>query len=117
MKLHIFILIQVDGEITELDMNANQLLNETSKLLSDVSFLNLNVFGNVTFNTFFMNKRPLNLRDLLLRNEENVEITGKKTFLGNVELKSNVTITSGMVNGHFLNEFVTMDTDQELPSK
>ncbi|KOC67832.1 hypothetical protein WH47_12162 [Habropoda laboriosa] len=107
---------QVDGEISGLTEKLSRLLNETSEISSDVTFLNLNVLGNVTFDTAFMNRRLLNLGDLLLKTEENVEITGTKTFLGNVGMLSNVTITSGLVNGHFLDEFVTRDTDQEFPN-
>ena len=91
------------------------LLNETSAISPDVMFFNLNVLGNVTFDTLLMNRRLLNLEDLLLKTDENVEITGTKIFLKNVGMKSNVTITSGMVNGHFLDEFVTLDTDQDFP--
>lgn len=92
------------------------MLNETSKMSSDVMFFNLNVLGNVTFDTLFMNKRVLNLEDLLLKTDKEIEITGVKTFLENVGIKSNVTITSGMVNGHFLDEFATLDTVQDFPS-
>lgn len=108
--------MQIDGEVSGFEGKDIKLLNETSEAFNDVTFLNLNVLGNVTFETLFMNKRSLNFGDLLLRTEENVEITGTKTFLGDVHMKANVTITSGMVNGHLLNEFMTLDTEQELPS-
>lgn len=97
-------------------MEDRLMLNETSKMSSDVMFFNLNVLGNVTFDTLFMNKRVLNLEDLLLKTDKEIEITGVKTFLENVGIKSNVTITSGMVNGHFLDEFATLDTVQDFPS-
>ncbi|CAK9817947.1 hypothetical protein ANTQUA_LOCUS9611 [Anthophora quadrimaculata] len=115
-KLTIDRQLQIDGEISGLTEKAIQLLNETFEFSSDIIFMNLNVLGNVTFNTAFMSKRPLNLVDLLLKTDENVEITGTKTFLGNVGILSNITITSGLVNGHFLDEFVTLDTDQEFPN-
>lgn len=98
-------------------MTENKLLNETCTISSDVLFFNLNVLGNVTYDTLLVNKRPLNIGDLLLRTDKEVEITGTKTFLRNVGMKSNVTIMSGMVNGHLLDEFVTIDTDQVFPSK
>lgn len=91
------------------------LLNETSAISPDVMFFNLNVLGNVTFDTLLVNRRLLNLEDLLLKTDKNVKITGTKTFLKNVRMKSHVIITSGMVNGHHLNEFVTLDADQNFP--
>nr|XP_034171205.1 uncharacterized protein LOC117600218 [Osmia lignaria] len=108
--------LQIDGEVSGFEGKGIKLLNETSEAFTDVTFLNLNVLGNVTFETLFMNKRSLNFGDLLLRTEENVEITGTKTFLSDVHMKANVTITSGIVNGHLLNEFVTLNTEQELPN-
>ncbi|OAD53575.1 hypothetical protein WN48_09737 [Eufriesea mexicana] len=108
--------LRIDGDVTGLNMTENKLLNETCNISSDIMFLNLNVLGNVTYDTLFMNKRPLNLGDLLLRTDKEVEITGTKTFLNNVAMKSNVTITSGMVNGHLLDEFATTDTDQVFPN-
>lgn len=97
-------------------MEDRLMLNETTKISSDVMFFNLNVLGNITFDTLFVNKRVLNLEDLLLKTDKEIEITGVKTFLKNVGIKSNVTITSGMVNGHFLDEFATLDTVQDFPS-
>ncbi|KAF3425333.1 hypothetical protein E2986_03027 [Frieseomelitta varia] len=105
----------IDGDISGFNMENALLLNETSAISPDVIFFNLNVLGNVTFDALLMNRRLLNLEDLLLKTDENVEITGTKIFLKNVGMKSNVTITSGMVNGHFLDEFVTLDTDQDFP--
>ncbi|XP_076477923.1 female sterile (1) Nasrat isoform X2 [Bombus vancouverensis nearcticus] len=107
---------RLDGEIPGISMEDRLLLNETSKISSDVMFFNLNVLGNVTFDTLFMNKRVLNLEDLLLKTDKEIKITGIKTFLKNVGIKSNVTITSGMVNGYFLDEFATLDTVQDFPN-
>lgn len=107
----------MDGEVTGVKKKDVKLLNETSEVSSNIIFSDLTVLGNVTFENLFMKQRPLNLKDLLLKTDQNVEIIGKKTFLGNVGFKSNVTITSGMVNGHFMDEFATLDTDQQFPSK
>ncbi|XP_076763161.1 female sterile (1) Nasrat [Xylocopa sonorina] len=108
--------LRVDCEVTGSNLEENLLLNETSTISSDITFLNLNVLGNVTFDTLLINKLLVNLDDLLLRTDEKVEITGTKTFLGNVGMKSNVIIKSGMVNEHLLEEFVTLDTDQTFPN-
>lgn len=97
-------------------MEERLLLNETTKISSDILFYNLNVSGNVTFDRLIINNTEVDLGDLLLRTDENVVITGTKTFLKNVEMRSNVTITSGMINGHHVDEFVTLDTDQVFPS-
>ncbi|CAL7939823.1 unnamed protein product [Xylocopa violacea] len=108
--------LRVDCDVTGLSSKENQLLNETSSISSDITFFNLNVLGNVTFDTLLINKRLVNLDDLLLRTDEQVEITGTKTFLGNVGMKSNVIVNSGMINEHLLEEFVTLDTDQTFPN-
>lgn len=97
-------------------MEERLLLNETSQISSDILFYNLNVSGNITFDRLIINNTEVDLGDLLLRTDENVVITGTKTFLKNVEMRSNVTITSGMINGHHVDEFVTLDTDQAFPS-
>ncbi|XP_053973610.1 uncharacterized protein LOC128873789 [Hylaeus volcanicus] len=107
---------RIDGEIEGLAKKKIKLLNETSDVEADIIFTDITVLGNVTFDKLFVNKRPLNFEDLLLKTEENVMITGTKTFLRDVCMTSNVTITSGIINGHFMNEFVTLDTDQELPN-
>lgn len=107
--------MQIDGDVTGLKRTEIKLLNETSDVLSNIIFSNLTVLGNVTFDSVFMDARLLNFEDLLLKTEENVEITGTKTFLGHVGIGSNLTIQSGVINGHFMNEFATLDTDQEFP--
>ncbi|XP_043789658.1 uncharacterized protein LOC122713359 [Apis laboriosa] len=106
----------LDCEIEGLNMEERLLLNETTKISSDILFYNLNVSGNVTFDRLIINNTEVDLGDLLLRTDENVVITGTKTFLKNVEMRSNVTITSGMINGHHVDEFVTLDTDQVFPN-
>ncbi|XP_076621665.1 female sterile (1) Nasrat [Colletes latitarsis] len=108
--------MQLDGEIVGLDTNEIELLNETSEVSTDTIFSNLNVLGSIRFEKLIVDKQPLNLEDLLLKTDKNVRITGTKTFLGNVGIKSNVTIESGEVNGHFINEFLTLTTDQDLPN-
>lgn len=97
-------------------MEDRLLLNETNKISSNILFYNLNVSGNITFDRLIINNTEVDLGDLLLKTDENVVITGTKTFLKNVEMRSNVTITSGMINGHHMDEFVTLDTDQVFPS-
>lgn len=97
-------------------MEERLLLNETTHISSDILFYNLNVSGNITFDRLVIDNTEVDLGDLLLRTDENVVITGTKTFLKNVEMRSNVTITSGMINGHHVDEFVTLDTDQVFPS-
>ncbi|XP_017890059.1 uncharacterized protein LOC108630960, partial [Ceratina calcarata] len=108
--------LRMDCEMEGFNQTGYLLLNETNKISSDIRFINLTVSGDVTFDTLFMDKKLLNLNDLLLKTEENVEITGTKTFLGKVEMKSDVTITSGMINGHLIEEFVTYDTEQTFPN-
>ncbi|XP_076299870.1 female sterile (1) Nasrat [Lasioglossum baleicum] len=109
-------LLLVDGNITGPGIKETKLLNETSEIESHVIFANLTVLGNVIFDKAFYKQRPLNLDDLLLKDDEDAKITGTKTFLGNVEMKSNVTITSRSINGHSIEEFATTDTDQEFPN-
>ncbi|KZC06056.1 hypothetical protein WN55_07142 [Dufourea novaeangliae] len=106
----------IDGDIRGIERKEVKLLNETSGVPSFIILSNLTVLGNVIFDKLFLNKRPLNFEDLLLKTDENVKITGTKTFLGNVGMKSDVAITSGMINGHAMKEFVTLDTDQEFPN-
>ncbi|XP_076237942.1 female sterile (1) Nasrat [Calliopsis andreniformis] len=108
--------LQVDGTVTRMQEKEIKLLNETSNVSSNIIFSSLTVLGNVTFENALLDGRRLNFEDLLLKTEENVEITGTKTFLGNVGIGSNLTIMSGMINGHSMDDFVTLDTDQELPN-
>nr|XP_003700076.1 PREDICTED: uncharacterized protein LOC100883089 [Megachile rotundata] len=112
--LSVYDQIQIDGEITGWT-EENLLLNETSEISNDVTFLSLNILGNVTFDNFFMNQQLFDFRDLLLKTEENVEITGTKTFLSDVRMKS-LHITSGLVNERPMDEYVTLDTEQEFPN-
>lgn len=108
--------MQLDCEIEGLNMEDRLLLNETNKISSNILFYNLNVSGNVTFDRLIINNTEMDFGDLLLKTDENVVITGTKTFIKNVEMRSDVTITSGMINGHHVDEFVTLDTDQVFPS-
>ncbi|XP_076659708.1 female sterile (1) Nasrat [Halictus rubicundus] len=106
----------VDGNITGPGVKETKLLNETSEIKSHITFTDLTVLGNVIFDKAFYKKRPFNLDDLLLKTDVDAKITGTKRFLGNVEMRSNLTITSGSINGHSMEEFVTTDTDQEFPN-
>lgn len=108
--------MQIDGKVVGAEMEKVKLINETSKITSDIIFSNLTVLGNVIFENLFLNKNLLHFDDLLLETDENVEITGTKTFLGNVGMKGNVTITSGLINGHPIEDFATTNTFQEFPS-
>ncbi|XP_078052187.1 female sterile (1) Nasrat [Augochlora pura] len=106
----------IDGNTTGCNVMGSKFLNETSEITADVIFTDLTVLGNITFQKIFFNKRPLNFGDLLLKTDVNAKITGTKTFHGDVVMKSNLTITSGLINGHSMDEFVTTDTEQEFPN-
>lgn len=108
--------MQIDGEVVGTERKEVKFINETSEITSDITFSNLTVLGNVIFENLFLYKIPLHIDDLLLKTDENVKITGTKRFLGNVEMMGNVTITSGLINGHPIEDFVTTNTYQEFPS-
>nr|XP_033339168.1 uncharacterized protein LOC117227773 isoform X1 [Megalopta genalis]XP_033339169.1 uncharacterized protein LOC117227773 isoform X2 [Megalopta genalis] len=108
--------LKIDCNVTGQNVIEPKLLNETSEITSQVTFVNLTVLGNVIFEKVFLYKYPLRFDDLLLKTDVDAKITGTKTFHGNVEMRSNVTITSGLINGHPMDEFVTTDTEQEFPN-
>lgn len=56
------------------------------------------------------------LDDLILKTDENVKVTGIKTFPDNVHIKGNLEIRSGIINGHSIENFITVDTRQIMPS-
>nr|XP_031838334.1 uncharacterized protein LOC116429477 [Nomia melanderi] len=107
---------QIDGEVVGAEREEVKLINETSEITSHIIFSNLTVVGNIIFENLFHTKNPLHFDDLLLKTDENVKITGTKTFLGNVGMRGNVTITSGLINGHPIEDFATTNTYQEFPN-
>lgn len=80
-------------------------------------FTTLYVTGNVYVEESINGTKWSELDDLILKNEENVRVTGVKTFLGNVHIMDNLTITTGLINGHSTRDFITLDTEQKIPSE
>ena len=54
--------------------------------------------------------------DLISKDDEVVEITGRKTFLEQVQVESPFNIWLEKINSRLIQEFLTLDTEQELPS-
>jgi len=109
---------QLDGNITGIDLSRIEgLLNETDVMSSNVIFENLNVTGNIVFEDSINTKTWSDFNDILLRSEKSAIITGNKKFLNNVNVGSNVTIELDEINGHAISEFVTVNSDQQLPRK
>ncbi|KAK2582473.1 hypothetical protein KPH14_004779 [Odynerus spinipes] len=107
--------LKINGDVTGFDRTQlveEPMINETSTISSDVIFLNLTVLGNVYLEDSIDNKNWSNFDDILSKNDSNVRIIGTKSFLGNVHIGSPFDLTSNVINGHDLGDFVTLDTDQ-----
>ncbi|XP_014603353.1 PREDICTED: uncharacterized protein LOC106786456 [Polistes canadensis] len=93
------------------------LINETQSLTSNVILYNLTVLGNVYLEDSINANDWSDFEDLLSINDSRVEILGKKDFRGNVAIDgSSIYITSNKINGHAIEEFLTLDTDQTFTS-
>ncbi|XP_012274820.1 uncharacterized protein LOC105696704 [Orussus abietinus] len=107
--------LQIDGKITGLSSEQpGPTLEISNKVTSNVLFSNLHVMGNVDIEKSLAGKTWSEFDDLVKKTEEVVKITGKKTFLEEVQLGKNTTV-SGKINGHVFKEFLTLDTEQEFP--
>ncbi|KAG7197315.1 hypothetical protein KM043_018433 [Ampulex compressa] len=106
---------ELEGNITGLNVKPNLLLGESNVVTSNVDIMNLRVLGNIIVEEKIGDKTWSDFDDILLKTEKSAEITGNKTFLGHVAINSNLTITSGMINGRSIEEFVTLDTEQDFP--
>ncbi|KAI4488054.1 hypothetical protein M0804_004902 [Polistes exclamans] len=110
----------IDGNISGFNVSQlkqEALINETQSLTSNVIFYNLTVLGNVYLEDSINANDWSDFEDLLSINDSRVEILGKKDFRGNVAIDgSSIYITSNKINGHALEEFLTLDTDQTFTS-
>lgn len=97
--------------------NVENLLNETNKLLSDVSFENLIIMGNIVLKDSFNAKAWSDFDDFLLKIEKDAAIIGNKRFWNDVKVKSTAIIKSNRINDHIFSEFVTLNTNQQFPRK
>ncbi|KYM97637.1 hypothetical protein ALC62_11932 [Cyphomyrmex costatus] len=108
--------IQIDGNVTGINVsNIENLLNETDRLLSDVSFENLIIMGHIVLKDSINAKAWSDFDDFLLKTEKNAIIIGNKRFWNDVNVKSNATINSRRINNHIFSEFVTLNTNQQFP--
>ncbi|XP_011310708.1 uncharacterized protein fs(1)N isoform X2 [Fopius arisanus] len=117
-SLAIIGILQIDGNITggPVIPELSGLSNETRSIMSPVTFRRLKVERKVQVNQALNNKTWETFNDLVNNNEAVVEIRGKKIFKGPVVIKPKINITRGIINGHLLREFMTLDTAQELPN-
>ena len=93
------------------------MLNETDKLLSDVSFENLIIMGNIVLKDSINAKAWSDFDNFLLKTEKNALIIGNKRFWNDVNIKSTTAIKSRRINNHIFSEFVTLNTNQQFPRK
>lgn len=109
--------LQIDGDITGLQSRIDfSTLENSNEISSDAIFRNLKVAGRIFVRDSLNGTNWLDFDDLLLNGDGNAIITGAKTFLGDVQIRGDLNVKSRMVNGHFVDEFVTTDTEQEFPS-
>ncbi|KYQ51518.1 hypothetical protein ALC60_09391 [Trachymyrmex zeteki] len=109
-------IFQIDGNIMGINAsNVENLLNETNKLLSDVSFENLIIMGNIVLKDSFNAKAWSDFDDFLLKIEKDAAIIGNKRFWNDVKVKSTAIIKSNRINDHIFSEFVTLNTNQQFP--
>ncbi|XP_035739608.1 uncharacterized protein LOC118449304 [Vespa mandarinia] len=105
----------INGKISGFDVSQLEqelLINETQSISSNVIFYNLTVLGNIHLEDSINDKYWSNFDDLLLKNDSKVEIIGTKTFTGNVAIDGSIYVASNTINGHAIEEFVTLTTDQ-----
>lgn len=84
---------------------------------SNAMFTNLYISGNVYVKNSINGTDWLKLNDLILEGEDNILVTGTKTFLGNVHIVGNLEIKTGIINNHIVRDFITLDSRQILRSK
>uniref|UniRef100_A0A1B0CMF7 Uncharacterized protein n=2 Tax=Lutzomyia longipalpis TaxID=7200 RepID=A0A1B0CMF7_LUTLO len=96
------------------DILENPTLNETRHVRSACIFRDLRVEGNIIVNDSINGVDFHNLlRDAVYRTDETINVTSFKSF-NNVIINSGITLTSSLLNGVPLKEFVTKDSEQEL---
>ncbi|KYN26666.1 hypothetical protein ALC57_03966 [Trachymyrmex cornetzi] len=109
-------IFQIDGNIIGINASGiEDLLNETDRLLSDVSFENLIIMGNIVLKDSINAKAWSDLDNFLLKTEKNAVIIGNKRFWNDVNVKSTTRIKSRRINDHIFSEFVTLNTNQQFP--
>ncbi|KYN38109.1 hypothetical protein ALC56_07509 [Trachymyrmex septentrionalis] len=109
-------IFQIDGNIIGINASGiENLLNETDRLLSDVSFEKLIIMGNIVLKDSINAKAWSDLDNFLLKTEKNAVIIGNKRFLNDVNVKSTTIIKSRRINNHIFSEFVTLNTNQQFP--
>lgn len=92
------------------------LINETKSVSSNVIFYDLTVLGNIRLEDSINGKHWSDFDDLLSKNDSKIEIVGTKRFTGNVAIDGSINLTSNLINGHNIEEFVTLDTEQVFSS-
>lgn len=111
--------LQIDGNISGFNVSQLEqepLINETKSVSSNVIFYDLTVLGNIRLEDSINGKHWSDFDDLLSKNDSKIEIVGTKTFTGNVAIDGSINLTSNLINGHNIEEFVTLDTEQVFSS-
>lgn len=90
-------------------------LRDSLNVTANITVANLTILGDVEVENSLGDTTWSELEDLVKIDEGKVEITGKKIFLAHVQVAEDLIIDKGIINGHSIDEFVTLDTDQELP--
>ncbi|OXU21662.1 hypothetical protein TSAR_016063 [Trichomalopsis sarcophagae] len=109
--------LQIDGSIVgtpEQDIDPDMTLLNSNIVQSNAMFTNLYISGNVYVKNSINGTNWLKLNDLILDGEDDVLITGTKTFLENVHIVGNLEIKTGIINNHSVRDFMTLDTRQIL---
>lgn len=92
-------------------------LKDENVITADTMFMNLCVKGNIIVENSAKKRTLQDFNDIIRKTDESVLITGKKTFLSNVEIDSKLIVSSKMYNGHLIDEYATLSGEQEFPSK
>ncbi|KAK0163153.1 hypothetical protein PV327_006861 [Microctonus hyperodae] len=116
-------LLEINGEIKDYQRRAINNITPSEILnriefgdVDDIIFKKLRVRGNIQVIQKINNKSWSEFDDLLTVGDDSVEIYGKKTFLGRVQIGPGLNIISQKINGRLMSEFMTLDTYQELPN-
>ncbi|KAK0158646.1 hypothetical protein PV328_009623 [Microctonus aethiopoides] len=116
-------LLEINGEIKDYqrrtinNFTSNEILDRINFAdTDDIIIKKLRVRGNIQVIQTINNKTWSEFGDLLTIDDDLIEIIGKKTFFGRVQIGPGLNIISQKINGHLISEFMTLDTYQELPN-
>ncbi|XP_015605618.1 uncharacterized protein LOC107272713 [Cephus cinctus] len=102
-----------DQRVEPIELGPN--LEQSNVITSDVTFTNLQVIGNVIVEKSVNERKWSDFDDIVFHDDINAKISGKKTFLGRINIDNEDISDIQKINGHSINEFVNIVDEQEFP--